>query len=60
MVTGQNMSMWTKVHLRAKSEMLARTTDNKKSFSTEVKKLVRYKHKDACGYVIYREWGKLP
>ena len=36
MVIGQSMSMWTKVHLRAKSEMLARTTDNEKSFSTEV------------------------
>ena len=59
MVIGQSMSMWTKVCLRAKSEMLARSTENEKSFSTEVTKLVRYKPKDACGYVIYQEWGKL-
>ena len=59
MVIGQSISMWTKVHLRAKSEMLARTTDNEKSFSTEVTKVVRYKHKDTCGYVTYQEWGKL-
>ena len=35
--------------------MLARSTENQKSFSTEVTKLVRYKPKDACGYVIYTE-----
>ena len=59
MVIGQNMSMWTKVHLRAKSEMLARIIENEKVFSTGVTKLVKYKPKDACDYALSQEWGKL-
>lgn len=35
--------------------MLARTTENEKSFSTAVAKLVGYKPEDVCGYVMSQE-----
>lgn len=44
--------MWPKVHLRVKSKILARTTENEKLFSTLFAKLVGCKPKNACGYLV--------